>query len=833
MLDRYCQTSFMEDIGTSAGINDTVSSYDFLYVNANADWVLNPYARLAESLLAILRSRAPYDFIKYLLQWAKGLPSSSERRVKATFFVYNSPYTAATIVSFVFAIALAIIGMLYCYLLFQRKKNFSPEAKSLRTGHNWQYFHIVCLGILAVFLVMSGMSIVLGRRRFEEGVSLTQTLVQNAFKNLLEFQNKTFANLQFILVRELDKTCDQLVESVNEFSRTLFNAVQDMTSSSTTSVNTLSALSNKFPNLNVSFHRVFEEFVEAQRSYKDVIIAFESHVHELNDYLFIAKNFCMKNTALYSTGICQSPELNPKVFLFVNLTALPRVSELLEISVSHLLEQNLTNLASILNSTTSIYAEKVLEKTMLRRSDLERTARLMKEHRDITLKSFEDLLLHRVNEEVSAYSTQALALFSGDGVIGRVDKAVSFVIKLAAVGEFLSGILLAFGGLLGIYVTVFADSEWFSNIFPRMVLPRMAYGITRCVLLQLFLFSVPIMVLFGIMVGICGSLTQTCIGLKDDSILKIIGDDVDIWGGRLLGLTNVIHIIPKDTTLVKVVKVCGQSENSTIWHATGVNKALDFKDKFRMSMIDDPVEFFNLGRLFDEGGVAKSFFLFRKNAQIFSDRLKALNVSVGYEGILLTANMTEYRTNLTLFSKMLEQYDLNFGRTFSSWVRTSTDTLSGLVYTATIRRDRMQRIANDVIKRGEDAIAKLNRAVASVNATESLVNEMKKDFINRTRKVLCVIDKFLDHVNVQLNQNIGKCEFISEVYTKGRLIYCSYIVSGLNAIWLSLGIVTLMFAVSLHSFVKLVHYFRHKILEDGENLNGMMRDSVICLLEKK
>ena len=823
----------MEGIRTSAGINDAVSSYDYLYVNANADWVLSPYARLAESLLGILRSRAPYDFMKCLLQWVRRVPSSSEEKVKAAFFVYNSPYTAAAIVSFVFAVALAIIGMLYCCVLFQRRKNFSPEADSVITRHKWQYFHMVCLGILAVFLVLSGISIILGRRRFEEGVSLTRALVENAFKNLLEFQNKTFANLQFVLVRELDKTCDELVESVYEFTRTLFNAAQDMTSSSTASINTLIALENESPNLNVSFHLLFHEFFEAQRSYENSVIAFESYVHEINDYLFIARDFCMKDTALNSTGLCQSPELNPKVFLLVNLTALPRVSERLEMSLSRLLEQDLANLASTLNSTISIYAEKVLENTMLRKSDLERTARMMKEYRDIALNSFEDLLLHRVDEKISAYSAQALALFSSDGVIGRIDEAVSFVLKLAAVGEFLSGILIASGILLGILIAVFVDSEWFTSIFPRMILPRMAYGITRCILLQLFLFRVPIMILFGIMIGICGSITQTCVGFKDDSMLKIIGDDVDTWGGRLLGLTKLVHVIPKNTTLIKVVKVCGQSGNSTIWHATGINKVLDFKDKFRLDMIDDPVEFFKLECLFDAGGLAESFFLFNENAQIFSDGLNALNVSVGFEGTLLTANVTEYRTNVTWFSKMLEQYDLTFGRTFSSWVRTSTDTLSGLAYTATIRRDRMKRIANDVVKRGEDVIAKVNRAVASVNATESLINEVKKKFINETKKVICLVDKFLGHVNFQLNQNVGNCEFVSEAYTKGRLIYCSYIVSGLNVIWLSLGIVTLMFAVSVQSFVKLVYYFRHKIFENGEHLNGMRKDSAICLLEQK
>ena len=817
----HCEASFMDGVRTPVNFSNVESSYIYLRVNADDEWVLKPYAKIAESSLAHLRNKPPYNLIKYIIQWARGMPSSSGEKVRKAFVLYNTPYSVLALMSFVFAVVLAILGILYCSMSYHGKYNLLPqEAESMSIRHNSCYLNIACLGVCAMFIFMSGLIILSGRHRLNEGVSLARSLVDNTFENLLEFQNKTFTDLHFVLVRQLDEVCDGLVDNIHEFSRKVVNATRAVTPSSVATTNTLIALGAELPSLNSSFSQLLDELVNAQKSYVDDLIALESRVHEINANLSITKDLCTKNATLNSTGICQSPELNPTMIILANKTAFPRVSRLFSVSLARLAGQNLTGLAHNINATISVYEEKVYEKTTLRRSDLQKIARIMKEQRDISFKYVEDILLHGMNDKIIEKSKQAVAVLDDGGVVWTIGKTVTAIMAVVSALTLFAGILLVCSILSGMPVMVFTDKEMLKGF-----LPKFAYRMARGTLYQLSICSVPMLVICCIMIGICGTLTQTCIGLNDDSILENIGDDIDTWSGRLLGLTKIVPNIPEQITLIQTVNNCGQSENSTVWHSAGIENAFDIRRKLKLNKIEDPIVFFKLDNLFNAGGVVESFLLLKESAQNLSKGLGALNSSIDYTGPLLMGNLTEYGANLTLFSKRFEKYDMDLGRIFGSWGRAITETLNDAADKARNSREQLRKVAKNVIKKGNETVWKVNEAIASGIKTKHLIDTVKQKFTNGTRKALQVIDQFINHLDKQLNENIGKCEFIYEAYTKGKLIYCSYIVNGLNIIWLSLGVTILMFTLSMFSFVNVVYYFRLKMLEDREHFAEVGKNS--------
>ena len=426
LVGSHCEASFMDGIRTSVNFSDVIPSYIYLRVDADDEWLLKPYARIAESSLANLRSEPPYNLIKSIIQWARGMPMSSGEKVRKAFVLYNTPYTALALLSFVFAVVLAILGILYCYKSCQGKYKLLPrEAESMSIRHSSRYLYMVCLGICAIFIVMSGLIILSGRHRCTEGVSLARSLVDNTFKNLLEFQNKTFADLHLVLVRQLDEACDELVDNIHAFSRKVVNATRDVTPSSLATMSSLITLDAELPKLNSSFNQLFDELVNAQKSYGGDLIALESRVHEINANLSITKDLCIRNATLNSTGICQSPELNPKMVMLVNKTAFPKLSRLFfTVSLARLAGEDLTGLAYKVNATISVYEEKVYEKTTLRRSDLQKIARMIKEQRDIVFKSVEDILVHEMNDRIIGKSRQALAVFDDGGVVWTIGRMV-------------------------------------------------------------------------------------------------------------------------------------------------------------------------------------------------------------------------------------------------------------------------------------------------------------------------------------------------------------------------------------------------------------------------
>ena len=796
----------MDGIRTTVNLTKEVSSYNYLYVNADAQWILEPYVGIAESSLANLRNAAPYKLIKETIRYARGMPSSSAAKVRKEFLIYNAPYTALGLVSLVFAIVITVVGMVHCC----RRYNVLPEeAESMNLRGHSRYYYIACLGICACFIVMSGAATLSGRTRFKEGVSLARSLVDNSFKNLLEFQNNTFEDLQFIMVKQLDETCDELVDIIHTFSRRVINATRDVAPSAAATTSALLALDSELPNLNNSFRKLFDELVDVRRLYESDLISLESPVRETNAKLSMIRNLCQQDGTLNSTGICQSPELNPKIFLLVNSTSFPVVSDLFANTLARLAGQDFAYLARKTNATISAYQEKAYGKTTLKRSDLEKIARTIKGHRDTAFRSIEDVLLNGVIVEIVDKHSQVMAKLDDSGLILIVVNTIATVMTVVSVLNLVPGTLLACGILIGLPVMAFADHSMFKGL-----LPKVGCKMTRSSLRQLFLFSPPMLILLSILVGICGTVTQTCIGLENGSILENVFDDVDIWGGRFFGLTKVIPEIPQSVTLTQFIDTCGHSKNSTVWHAASMDEVLDIRKKLKLDTIQDPISFFKLESLFDAGGVGSGFLTLKEGAQNLGRGFNALNSSIGYTGILLSRNLSEYGANLTAFSKRLESYDMNLSRLFESWKKNVTDYVISAAVRARNTRGTLIKISNDAIKKANETISTVNSAIKFANATEELISEVKVKFTNGTRKALAVIDQFMDHIEKELNENIGKCEFVSEAYTKGQLIFCSYILSGLNILWLSIGVTTFMFALFMYSFIKVIYYYRLKILED-------------------
>ena len=822
-----CETSFMDDIKTSVNLTSVVSTYKFLFVDASADWTLKPYAKIAESSLGNLKKEAPHDLIKEIIKLAKGASSSSFNNVKEAFMAYNKPYLALAVISFVFAVVLATIGVLYCCLSHQGNCNLLPKkANPAITRSKARFVYIGCLGICAIFFIMSGGITLLGRQRFKKGITLSRSLTDNTLKNLLEFQNKTFTDLKFILVTQLDKTCDDLIENIHSFSRKVIDATREDTPS-TGSTRSLVTLDNELPELNSSFNQLFNELVDAQKLYKDDLIALESRIKEINVNLSITKDLCEQNITLNSSGICQSPEFDPKMSLLVNVSEIPTVSNAFSISLARLVQQNLTDLANKINATVHIYQETIYEKTTLRRADLERIANTIKKHRDSAFQNVEDVLLHKFNELILSKDEQALAKFEDDGLIGKNVNIVTSIMAAISSLELIVGLLLIGSILIGIPVMVFVANENFKGF-----LPKAAYGMTSSVLHQLFVYSLPMVTILGIMVAICGCLTQTCIGLRNDSILRSVGDDVDTWGGRLLGLTKVVPKIPEHVSLIEVVNICGQSENATVWHAARINEALNIRKKLKLDQLEDPIKFFGLESLFDVGGAIKNFFPLKESAENLTKGLEALNSTIGYTGVLVNGNLTEYGANLTAFSEELENHDIELGRIFGSWGRKATNIANGAADKARDTRDKVKKTAGDVLQKGKDAVTKVKNAIESGKSAEELVNEVKEKFVNGTRKALRVVDQFISHVEKQLNEKIGKCEFINEAYVTGRLIYCSYVVSGLNVVWLSLGVTTFMFTLFMLCFMKSIYYYRLVVLEGMGHFDEINENSPMDTIPK-
>ena len=520
-----CQLIEMENIEASVNLSEDVSSHDYRLVNAREEWALKPYADIAERLLTSLKTEAPCDLIKKVIKKLRGISLSNET-VNEAFLSYNKPYLALLIVFTIFAVILFGIGVSCCCLSYLGKCNLLPkESDPAVVQKSCQFIYVACLGVCGVVFIISGLIIVSGRQRFNEGVTLTRTLTDNAFKNLLQFQKRISRDLKFILITQMDRTFDELMEAIRELSRVIMDLTNRNQPCTLAVTSSLIDLDEELPSMNQTVSRLFDDLVKVQQLQKESLLTLNKRVNEINANLSITEDLCLQNATLNSSGLCPSPDFSSTWQLLVNMSTFEKVSNSFVTSLARVAERNLTDLARTLNFTVKIYGA-----TVHRRIDFYRIARILKHRRNSTFEEIESLLLHKISEAVISKEQGVLKEFENNGLIGMIVNIVNSIMLASLIYSLVVGFLLINCVLVGVHVMI-SDSSGKRRGF----LAKFAYGLTLNLFHQMFLFSFPMVIILGLMVAFCGSLTQICIGLKNNSILENVGDDAEIWEASYLG----------------------------------------------------------------------------------------------------------------------------------------------------------------------------------------------------------------------------------------------------------------------------------------------------------
>lgn len=799
----------MDTLDGEVNLSAIVSHYNYRKTDIYTSWNLNPYAKIGESSLAMVKKDAPYDLLKEIVMLSRGVKSATINSVKSKYMAYSKPYIAIAICSFVFSIILSAIGISYCVVsLFGKCGKVSDVDVPDYIASISRFVHLSSLGLTAIFVIMSGAATSSASQRFGKGVSLAKTLTDNTFKNLMEFQTKTVADIKTLMVIQLNKAGDKLIDDIDGVSKVATNIVKSSVTDTSAMKRKLTSLGKELPSIIANMTNRIQDVAQAQQRFTQDTRALEENLNYLNRNITLARAMCVQNRTLNATGICQSPQFSAQIHLTVNVTAMPKVTNEFVFVLRNLSKQNLSAMAFDINATVTHFASKAFNTSALKKEHLEKMSVILKKERDAVFREIETNLLHRLTEALLSKEKQILATFDKNGIIGKMENIRYQTMNILALSSLVLGLILAFCVVLGAPVVMFGPAGRFRS---NPLLASIVMKITLTVFHSFFVCSLPLLIVLGIMVALCGCLTQTCIGLRNGSVLKKVGDDSATWGGRVMGLQTMLPLIPEHVTSSSIIEVCGSKKNSTIWNAAKLNNAYNLRKILKLDKMRNPVVFFGMGSLFGEGTVYNSKSILNESHNNLKKQLTSLNCSKGYTEPLLSANLTEFINNLTSFSTEIAKFDVRLAKLLvfhNFWTSPAGEKIKGNVSRCYEAKWNAFDATGKAAASARKAIEKVAAAVDSVKNINDVLNDAKEKFINQTRKAMKVLDQFIAHCETQMNENIGKCSFLTQSYKSGVDIYCSYLVAGLNIVWISLVVTIFVFSLFIASFIKIIKYYR-------------------------
>ena len=786
-----------------------VSHYNYKKTDIYTSWKLNPYAKIGESLLAKVKKDAPYELLREVVMLSRGAKSATVNSVKSKYMAYSKPYIAMAICSFVFSVILATVGISYCVVsLFGKCGKVSDVDVPDYIASISRFVHLSSLGLTAIFVIMSGAATSSASQRFGKGVILARTLTDDTFKNLLEFQTKTVADIKTLMVEQLNKAGDRIIDDIDGVSKVATNIVKSSLTDTSAMTRELTSLEKDLPSITANMTSRIQDVALAQLKFMQDARALEQNLNGVNRNITLAKTMCAQNHTLNATGICQSPQFSAQIHLTVNVTAMVNVTNGFVVVLGNLSKKNLTAMALDINATVAYFASKAFNTSALKKEHLEKMSETLKKERDAVFREIETKLLHRLTKVFLSKEKQILAMFDKNGIIGKMENIRYQIMNILALTSLVLGLILAFCVVLGVPVVMFGPAGRFRS---NPLLASIVMKITLTVFHSFFVCGLPLLIVLGIMVALCGCLTQTCIGLQNGSVLKKVGDDSVTWGGRVMGLQSIVPSIPEHITVSSMMNVCGSNKNATIWNAAKLNTAYNLRKILKQDEMQNPVAFFGMGSLFGEGTVNNSILDLNEFHINLTKQLTSFNFTRGYTGPLLSANLTEFTNNLKSFSTEVARFDIRLAKLIAFGDAREGPADGGMkgnvdkVYEAMKRALHAQGKAAVLAKK---AVEKVASAVESAKNINNVLSDAKGKFINQTSKAIKVLDQFIVHSETQMNENIGKCSFLTQSYNNGIDIYCSYLVAGLNIVWISLVVTIFVFTLFIASFVKIIKYYR-------------------------
>ncbi len=813
------EASILDEIKDKINLTSVIPDYNYNETEVETKWILRPYASIGESSIRNLRKDPPYEFINEVVKSFRGDSTANMATVKEKFVEYSVPYLILAGVTFASALFVMIYGLGFCCATCLNKCCTVPKHDDEhQLGNKTRFIHPALICVALVFIIVAGSAIVTSSRRINAGVGLAKTLTHNSLRNLLHFQTKTLEGVENLLITQLDKTVDSVLDNLGKVAKESTNLIKGATSKSEPLVSKLQALDGSLNDISNNISSALTELRESQVKFRSDFAQFENQIEELKSNLTAAFSYCQSNATLNNTGICQAVALQSDVQLTLNSTTLRNASSGFISVFSLLSASNLTQQSLQFNASVTEFMDEAVNISEFSTADREKFIKKIKDERNKVFTQIEDILRHKVNEYILSKDDEIMAMFDEKGVIGRTENSVSTALIVLGSVILVSIAIVLVDLMFGLPVLFLGNAIKYRE---GSKLPNIAVKTSLCFLHQFFVLGPIYLIAAGCLFVLCACLTQICLGLKDGSILRNM-ESSEALGGSNAPLQSAISNLPKNVTIASIIDVCGSKEqNATIWNAMKLNKVFDIRKMLKLKEMANPLEFLNLGSVFDVNSYPGMNTAPLKEAITnLTESNNNINESSRLSEPLLRLNWTQFAENVTQLSDSVAATDPSFSAFLGGIGSAAGNIIKKAAGGASNAKDTVSKAADGVIGKTKDAINKVKDIVKSADSFGDYLDKMKEAIEEAAKKALGVVDQFITHLEDQLSMNIGKCSFVASAYNRSIEVYCYYFVNALNSIWLSLGLASYTVIVFLYFFIRAIYYYRLARLAVSRNVYG-------------
>ncbi|XP_022799108.1 prominin-2-like isoform X2 [Stylophora pistillata] len=780
-----------------------------------SDWFLSSYDSVAEAVVLSLNSSPPYDAIKDGLRTLQGINKFTAGDIAKKAITENPPLTLLTSVSLISAFVIPLVGITFgCFRCKGQCGGALIEEDLESNPKKRRQMFTAAISICTAMIMIAAFSISLINDRTENAAPALDSLFMASIVDIAIYKENTLNEVSEVTGENMNFTIGLITQELNYLPVNITAPVIKRADDAAKAVlDNVKELGSKLGDLRDSIKDV-ADIVQNLRMLGQKL---RDGLSEVRKNLTDAKSECNNDEPSKTAGACDKIPTEDPLEADADFNKVPGLTQELS-KLEGILARNDFEAQSAQGQIRFMsMTSKVNEKTLAGREEITNFTKELQDFAAKMVNTLGDAGDSLQTEILLPMKTEVHSTFGRGGLFNRYDKyrwITLLSISLAVVFVVLLTFLSLISGALGA-----SPSDTPST---RSNISNCAGNALMCVVGLYFFSSFFLNLILAVTFYIGANATILCKSAADLSLLENTIDDPSTLGYYPISKAVLGNGI-LDIRLSDILRRCDQKE--TPWELLKMDSKFKFEN---MTSYRDKIP------PMDEilAGINSSI----TDLELVSDDTrKAINDTYTsgvqeiefYKFSMETAlPLTKNNLSLTTFANELgTAADGQVNSGIAGKLRSTKDALNNL-HDDTVLIS--QPLVGELAQKTQTLMTKNMKVLNDANQIDlfrerlktvlesdglELANEAGKKSLSRT---LGWMDEYLKDTIDKLRNDVGDCQPIRNVYDVLVSDACDNAVALVNALWLSLGVITMFSVITIILCVRLAKHLRRAKTGDDD-----------------
>ncbi|XP_032240086.2 prominin-1-A [Nematostella vectensis] len=764
-------------------------------------WILSSYEDIARKVILSIRDSPPYDLIKDGIKTKSYSGAIIDRSLS-----FEAPFAVPSAISLLASLVIPLTGLIFCCCRYfgrcggkleEEDMEFSPVKSRHRLS--------VAIAFCSVFILIGSSCIFIASNRLGTSFPVLNTVLEESVDDVITYKNNTIKELKYVTVSEMKFTSDLVAEDLDAISQQVVGPV--MGEARTLVAPLLDALVST-GNVVSKMRAILKNISVTVSELKSLNSELRQQLYDSRQNLTDVRAACNADMDAKLAGICDQIPSGDALVAVADFNKVPNVTKELE-SIEDVLRTDISIEARKGNVTFEEIPLSVARSTYSGRQDIANSIAELEDLSSDLINQLEEAAEQFVQTTLEPFREEMNSYVGPSGSYKEYD-TLRFFSFIGLACTVLLGVLIMYCGLTAGVL----GSRDYDTPSTRSLTSDAAGRTLMASVTFFFLCSLFLNLLVGLLFFLSSNATILCKSAADLSLIEKTVDDPSFLGyyplsKTLLGDGNV------EIKLSDVLRGCEQDESP--WQLLHLDTRFNLTN---MTNYRDKIP--PMDEIFKElnSTIAGVTILTLDAEQTLNDTLDA--------GVHLISfgNFTK-QTQKPLVNVSLDAFSSDLKNVSDTARPTNEGVADGLVFIA----NRLQMIQTDIIETSEGLVSLLNSKVILLEEKSNITLESIKDVFTRTKaldgflrnralvlaneashrnlgRILGWIDQYIEEALLKIRQDVGNCSPIRTIYDANLSAACEYLLSALNALWLSLGTIALFLVLTIILCVRLAKHYR-------------------------